>query len=816
MGSRFRIQDLRSANGVFVNGKRIQRDAFLKDWDQIRVGGFAFVLSGQALQHRAVPGLKLEARNIHQQVSKSLNLLQDISLTINPNEFVALVGMSGSGKTTLLNALSGYWPASHGMVLINDIDLYEHYDLFRNDIGYVPQKEILHAALTPARALDYVTKLRMPPDITRQERETIVKKVLEDIDLVECGNVPISRLSGGLKKRVSIGCELLTKPRLLFLDEPTSGLDPGTEYEMMKLLRRLSGQGRTVILITQATKNVMLCDKVIFLARGGNLAFFGTPEGALEYFEQYRSDRERIEKEMGLDDIYRILNDEARGAPPEWAERYLNSFAYQHAFGIEPALAEMQQVQIADLAPKAERLQTSGQRVSGLRQLLILSARNLKILAQDKISLALMFILAPLLGILDILWGRDLYDPVDGDARKIVILWFIGALVTLSIGALCSVREIVKEVDIYERERSVNLKILPYVLSKVWIGVVLALYQAGVLLAFRYYFVNPNLSSLTAFIGMYVTFFLGLTTGYLVGLLISAIAPNPNVALMLIVVVLVPQFLFAGALLPLNLIPGGQQISILMPTRWIFESFLHITELGEELTRDPCWTGFDKEDRLRLPDEVKEMCPCMGASIFTDCAGFPGILSPDFYDEIAQVSLAAAEPVEPPQPTAYPYPTAIASPTSLPTPTLLPSLTPYPTPRSPEGFFNYLDDMRQQGESYQSLVADQFEQYRLDSISQGEAYAKLRTLQGDEYADLREDQGDEFASAMQIYSDERAAWQESRDKAINRAEVLLGSLFDNFHQAFVGSVIGRWIIILLIQMGLLLCILVVQKQKDVV
>jgi hypothetical protein len=206
----------------------------------------------------------------------------------------------------------------------------------------------------------------------------------------------------------------------------------------------------------------------------------------------------------------------------------------------------------------------------------------------------------------------------------------------------------------------------------------------------------------------------------------------------------------------------------------------------------------------------------MGASIFTDCADFPGILSPDFYDETTEAYLWATEPIEPPQPTAYAYPTAIASPTPLPTPTLLPSLTPYPTPRSPEGLFSYLDNIRGQGEEYQALVADQFEQYRLDSISQGEAYSQLRTLQGDEYADRREAQGDEYAAAVRTYRDERADWQESRDKAISGAEALLGSLYDNFSQAFTGSVTGRWTIMLLIQVVLLLLILVAQKRKDVV
>ncbi len=114
---------------------------------------------------------------------------------------------------------------------------------------------------------------------------------------------------------MSIGVELLTKPRLFFLDEPTSGLDPGTEYNMMKLLRRLADQGRTIVLITHATKNVMMCDKVIFLVRGGYVAFYGPPEEALVYFDRYRTDQERREKDMEFDNIYIVLEDDKRGSP---------------------------------------------------------------------------------------------------------------------------------------------------------------------------------------------------------------------------------------------------------------------------------------------------------------------------------------------------------------------------------------------------------------------------------------------------------------------------------------------------------------------
>src|SRR3989304_5035587 len=134
----------------------------------------------------------------------------------------------------------------------------------------------------------------MPADTTKDERHQRVMQGLQDLDLGHRKDVQVSGLSGGQQKRVLIGVELLTRPGLFFLDEPTSGLDPGTETAFMHLMRRLADQGRTIVVVTHATKNVMLADKVVFLARGGYLAWFGPPNEALDYFDQYRTDRERL------------------------------------------------------------------------------------------------------------------------------------------------------------------------------------------------------------------------------------------------------------------------------------------------------------------------------------------------------------------------------------------------------------------------------------------------------------------------------------------------------------------------------------------
>jgi ABC-type multidrug transport system ATPase subunit len=176
----------------------------------------------------------------------------------------------------------------------------------------VPQDDIIHKELTVSQALDYAARLRLPADTTPAERARRVIEVLETLNLTERKNVPIQKLSGGKRKRVSIGVELLTQPGLFFLDEATSGLDPGTESQLMRLLRQLADEGHTILLITHATKNVMLCDQVAFLAKGGHLAYYGPPEEALKYFGV-----------QDFDAIYQKL--EGEQTPHAWDEKYRQS-----------------------------------------------------------------------------------------------------------------------------------------------------------------------------------------------------------------------------------------------------------------------------------------------------------------------------------------------------------------------------------------------------------------------------------------------------------------------------------------------------------
>ena len=429
-------------------------------------------------------------------VRGKLNILHDVSLIVKPNEFVAVVGQSGGGKTTLVDAIAGFRQATNGKVFVDGIDVYRNVNSMRDKIGYVPQRDIIHMELTVYQALDFSARLRLPRSTKKLARKARINEVLDELGLEEQRNVRISELSGGQQKRVSIGVELLTRPHLFFLDEPTSGLDPGNETAFMNLMRRLADQGRTVIMITHTTKNVMLADKVVFMDSGGYLAWFGPPKEALAYFGQYQPEKVKLKQ---FDDIYTILDDPALGSPKDWAERYQASAAYQK-YIVEPLRFRQEQVdnqKTKHPAQKQPKQLPAGQkrppkihRISSFSQFFILSARNLAILGRDRSSLILMLLIAPVVGSLDFVLapivGSNLFSYAAGDAIYGKITLFFLCVYALMVGGMSQMREIVKEASIYRRERLVNLRIFPYVASKIWVALLLAFYHAAAFTLIHY------------------------------------------------------------------------------------------------------------------------------------------------------------------------------------------------------------------------------------------------------------------------------------------------------------------------------------------
>jgi ABC-type multidrug transport system ATPase subunit len=210
-------------------------------------------------------------------------ILSGVDFQASDGEMIGILGPSGSGKSTLLMALNGFRPATAGRVTLDGKDFYENFETFKSDIGFVPQDDIVPAALRVERTLGYAAELRLP-DLEPEARLARVNMVMRILGLTESKDTRVSSLSGGQRKRVSVGVELLSKPRMLFADEPTSGLDPALERSLTENFRKLADDGHMVIVTTHIMSSLSLYDKLCVVNKG-KLAFFGPPDQIKTHFK---------------------------------------------------------------------------------------------------------------------------------------------------------------------------------------------------------------------------------------------------------------------------------------------------------------------------------------------------------------------------------------------------------------------------------------------------------------------------------------------------------------------------------------------------
>jgi ABC transport system ATP-binding/permease protein len=565
----YRLEDLHSRNGTYLNRVRIAQTENLNSGDEVRVGLTQFIFRNGTLERYEQNGsVRLDAVAINHIVAKSgtsLQLLHEVEFVIPPKEFVAIVGASGAGKTTLLNALTGFRPATKGQILLNGADYYSHRELFRTAIGYVPQEDIVHRELTVAEALRFAAQLRLPPDTTADEIERLLDSALQELELSHRKNASIGTLSGGERKRVNVGMELLTRPSLLFLDEPTSGLDPGLERKFVDLVHRLTREGRTIVIVTHATSSIAKCDKLLFMARGGRIAFYGPPQQALQFF--------------GVDDyadIYLKVNDDA--LPPEhWQQNYRESEDHErHIATPRRNLPPHRQGQTVTIA---KSLGATRPRPALWGQFQILFRRYIATFRGDVRNLKFLLAQSPIIALLLLaVFPANVFNhdspAAPGLAAKGSMLLFCMVISALLFGIVNAARELTKERPIYRRERLINLRILPYLLSKIVVLSGLCVIQSillGLIVGLRI----PYGLSGTSLVSFYLTLILANLSGLLLGLLVSALANSNDQAMTLVPIAVLPQIIFSG----LIDIENVKFLSKIMPSYWAYGAMGHLTGL---------------------------------------------------------------------------------------------------------------------------------------------------------------------------------------------------------------------------------------------
>ncbi|MDN0195138.1 FHA domain-containing protein [Streptomyces sp. S.PNR 29] len=560
---RMEIRDLGSHNGTYVNGQPIPKGGtqLLGPSDVVGVGHSTFRIVGDRLEEFVDTGeVSFSARHLTVTVDGGKQILKDVSFGVPEKSLIAVIGPSGSGKSTLLKALTGYRPADQGEVLYDNRNLYKQFAELRQRIGLVPQDDILHKELTVKKALKYAAKLRFPADTTAAEREARIDEVLRELKLDIHKEKKVTSLSGGQRKRVSVALELLTKPSLIFLDEPTSGLDPGMDRDVMQLLRGLADDGRTVLVVTHSVAELALCDKLLVMAPGGAVAYFGPPEEALNFF--------------GYDTWADVFSAFENYRDYDWSGRWKGSQHYQMYAADIDAVAP-QSVQVPPMQamrpPKPQ---------GWMSQFGTLVRRYISVIVSDRGFLALMVILPAVLGAVSLLINPDkglLPNPPNptgriipnGTATTVLLILAVGACFA---GAANSVRELIKERVIYERERATGLSRSAYLMSKVFVLGLITVLQG--LMVGVIGFASREIPEEGLVLGSATLIELSLPimalgfTSMMFGLIISSLVKTAEKTMPLLVMFAIIQVVFTGCLFTLHGSIGVNEFSYLMPSRW--------------------------------------------------------------------------------------------------------------------------------------------------------------------------------------------------------------------------------------------------------
>ena len=358
--------------------------------------------------------------------------------------------------------MAGRMLPSEGTVLLNDRDLHANFQAVKQDIAFVPQQDVLHEQLTLRQALDYTAQLRLPPDTTVEQRHAAVNDAARSVDLLDQLDQRIGALSGGQKKCASLASEILNRPSLLLLDEVTSGLDESTDWQIMRLLRRLADDGVTIIVVTHTLANVTeFCDKVICMGRGGQPTFVGAPSEVLEFFSVHRLG-EVFDRTDELGAEYWRARFEATIS----ATINLPTAAESHGPTRRPASRHRRDPAFVTL-PRV------------MRQAAILLHRNTVLLLSDRRTLVMAAAQSVLIGgLMGYAFGHFGTGQERVNAQNALLLLL--GLSAIWLGCNSASKDIVGELEIYRRENDVNLSTAAFIGAKYLVSCAFTVLQLAV------------------------------------------------------------------------------------------------------------------------------------------------------------------------------------------------------------------------------------------------------------------------------------------------------------------------------------------------
>lgn len=528
-----------------------------------------------------------EARNISYQFRNGKLGLRNVHLFEGSGNLIALMGASGAGKSTLLHVLNGSEKPSGGQVLINGIDIHREPEKIEGVIGFVPQDDLLIEDLTVYQNLYYAARLCFD-DRTEEEINALVVKVLEDLGLSEIRDLRVGSplrktISGGQRKRLNIGLELLREPAVLFCDEPTSGLSSRDSENIIDLLKELSLKGKLVFaVIHQPSSDIFkMFDKLLILDTGGYQIYYGNPVDAITYFKRSINLINSEEGEchecgnVNPEQIFNIIE-----------TKVINE--YGHFTNERKIPAEQWNTIFKKLyhpapATTATAVPHSTLSIPGrLKQISLFAMRDVLAKLHNTQYLVINLLEAPLLAFILAFIVR--YYNTDGDDGgayvfsknlNIPAYLFMSVIVALFMGLTVSAEEIIRDRKILKREKFLHLSRSSYILSKISILFTMSAIQTIMFVLVGNYILEIQ----GLFFQHWFILFTASCFANLLGLNISSAFNSAVTIYILIPLLLIPQLILSGVVVKfdkLNPRIGNTEtvplVGDLMASRWAFEA----------------------------------------------------------------------------------------------------------------------------------------------------------------------------------------------------------------------------------------------------
>ena len=515
--------------------------------------------------------------------------LQNINVAEHGGKLIGLMGASGSGKSTLLSVLNGSEKPSSGRVLINGVNIHEHSEKIEGVIGFIPQDDLLIEDLTVFENLYYAARLCFG-HYSKEEIADLVEKVLLNLGLFETRNLKVGStlqktISGGQRKRLNIGLELLREPTVLFVDEPTSGLSSRDSENIMDLLKELALRGKMVfVVIHQPSSDIFkMFDTLIILDVGGFQIYYGNPVESVGYFQEIVNAANKTPGacpecgNINPEQVFNIIE-----------TRVVNEFGrFTHTRKISPGQWYQyfkQKIKVPRVTQTLDPLPVTQEIPNWFKQLAIFSIRDVLAKLANEQYVTINLLLSPVLALF-MAYFIKYYDTIGVEKAtytfyhndNIPVYFFMSVVVALFVGLIVSAEEIFRDRKILKRERYLHLSHSSYLISKILVLFSLSAIQTMTFILIGNWIVQIPITEMRYFLILFSCS----CFANMLGLNISSAFDSAVTIYILIPILIIPQLLLSGVVISFDKFnpkvgspKGTPMMAEVMPSRWAFEAYM--------------------------------------------------------------------------------------------------------------------------------------------------------------------------------------------------------------------------------------------------